>query len=366
MDEILDEIGNRKYISVDEIKHITRLGMGACRGKRCIKRLKQAISKHNIQVIGDATPRGPLSNQLTMGELYPRTQKEKIIVQKEPKKIKTKVVIAGGGIAGSALYRYFAEAGYKPLLLNFDRGASWRNIAGGRPAFTVPEISDIASHNLEIFKELQNLKDIHFRQTRYVTFAHDDATYQALKKSTEWSDAFLIERSDFVKYISPNFNPNLDTYHAALITNNCWQATPGIVIDLLRAIGTEHGGKIWEDTLLLDIEKNEHYVALVKHHDGDYYQIESELFVNALGPKADEFARKLGIETGLYPENIRHSLPDVCLCWDTTANRSICLSIVENIKAFRQSMVNNWPKQDRLLAVLHRQTILSKPIRTLR
>ncbi|RLD66809.1 MAG: ferredoxin, partial [Bacteroidetes bacterium] len=36
MDEIMDIIGDRKFISVDEIKHTTRLGMGACRGKRCI------------------------------------------------------------------------------------------------------------------------------------------------------------------------------------------------------------------------------------------------------------------------------------------------------------------------------------------
>ena len=39
MDEILETIGDRKFISADEVKHTTRLGMGACRGKRCIKRL---------------------------------------------------------------------------------------------------------------------------------------------------------------------------------------------------------------------------------------------------------------------------------------------------------------------------------------
>ncbi|MBT3750162.1 MAG: FAD-dependent oxidoreductase, partial [Bacteroidetes bacterium] len=44
MDEILETIGDRKFISVDEIKHTTRLGMGACRGKRCIKRLKTALA----------------------------------------------------------------------------------------------------------------------------------------------------------------------------------------------------------------------------------------------------------------------------------------------------------------------------------
>ena len=304
MDEILEEIGDRKYISIDEIKHTTRLGMGACRGKRCIKRLKQAITAKNIQILGDATPRGPLSNQLTMGELYPKSIKEKVLIQSnksEIKKVKTSVLIAGGGIGGSALYRYFAEAGFKPILINYDRGASWRNIAGGRPAFTVPEISDIATHNLEIFKELQKLRNINFKQTRYITFAHDEATYKALEKSIEWSDAYLIEPKDFVKEISPNFNPNLKTYNAALITHNCWQATPGIVIDLLRSIGNENGGEIWEDSQLIDIEKNGQYKALVKHHDGSYYEVTSDHFVNALGPNGAVFARKLDIETGLYP-----------------------------------------------------------------
>jgi glycine/D-amino acid oxidase-like deaminating enzyme len=266
--------------------------------------LKQSIGKYNIQILGDATPRGPLSNQLTLSELYPKTVKEKIIVNtknNELKKVKTKVLIAGGGIAGSALFRYFSEAGYNPILINHDRGASWRNIAGGRPAFTVPEISDIATHNLEIFKELQAIKNINFKHTRYVTFSHDEATYKSLEKSMEWSDAYLIKPADFVKEISPNFNPNLKTYNAALISNNCWQATPGLVIDFIRHIGIEHGGTIWEDSQLIDVEKSGNYKSLVKHHDGHYYEIESELFINSLGPTAAAFAQKLGIETGLYP-----------------------------------------------------------------
>ena len=87
MDEILKVIGDRKFISVDEIKHTTRLGMGACRGKRCIKRLKQTIAPYGIEIVGDATPRAPLSNQVSMGELLPRKD-EKIYtnVNKTPNK----------------------------------------------------------------------------------------------------------------------------------------------------------------------------------------------------------------------------------------------------------------------------------------
>ena len=43
LDELLETIGDRKYISIDEGKHITRLGMGPCRGKRCIPRLRMKL-----------------------------------------------------------------------------------------------------------------------------------------------------------------------------------------------------------------------------------------------------------------------------------------------------------------------------------
>lgn len=304
-DEIIETIGDRKFISVDEVKHTTRLGMGACRGKRCIKRLKQAIAETGISIVGDATPRAPLSNQISLVEMYPKKGKEKIIPfvkEGSIKKVEVPVLIAGGGIGGSALFRYFAEAGMKPVLVNHDRGASWRNIAGGRPAFSVPELSDIAAHNHEIFKELHQLKNIDYKPIRYVSFAHDDATYKALEASMDWSDAHMVDAKDFRKEISPAFNENLKTYQSALITQNCWQSTPGKTIDLIRRIGIENGGIVLEDCKLLDLRKDgNNYIVLTYNHEHQYVEYITPVFVNALGPNADEFARKLNMETGLYP-----------------------------------------------------------------
>ncbi len=304
LEEILDTIGDRKFISVDEVKHTTRLGMGACRGKRCIRRLKSRLAGSGISIVGEATPRGPLSNQLSMGELYPREVPEQILVgnKVEVKKVKVGVVVAGGGIAGSALFRYLSEEGKNPVLLNAGRGASWRNIAGGRPAFSLPEISDLARHNLEIFKELQKIKDIQFRQTRYVNFAHDDLTYRALEAAMSWSDAYMVSPEHFRKEISAHFNPDLKIYQAAQITRDCWQATPGRVIDLIRRIGMDHGGSVYEDCRLVDVRKEgDTYVALAMDHEKNYIEFHSDLFVNALGPEGRQFSKKLGIETGLYP-----------------------------------------------------------------
>ncbi|MEI6347669.1 MAG: FAD-dependent oxidoreductase [Bacteroidota bacterium] len=305
IDEILETLGDRKFLSVDELKHTTRLGMGPCRGKRCIPRVKQMLRPLGISIIGDATPRGPLSNQISLGSTYPNNKNEQIITNthgKSTKRINVPVLIAGGGIAGSGLLRYFAEAGLKPVLINQDRGASWRNIAGGRPAFSVPEISDIARHNLQIFKEIQSVHNIDYKPIRYISFAHDEATYKALDASRAWSDAYMIEPKDFRKEISPMFNQNLTTYNAALITHDCWQATPGRTIDYIRNVGITSGGTILEDCELIDVSKEGNkYIALVYNHEKEYVEYCCDHFVNALGWNAEKFTNKLGIETGLFP-----------------------------------------------------------------
>jgi len=205
LDEVLTTIGDRKFISVDEIKHTTRLGMGACRGKRCIKRLKSTLAPKGIQVVGDATPRGPLSNQLALGELYPKEVPEIYVTGINGGKArveKVSALIAGGGIGGSALFRYMSEAGLQPTMLNYGRGSSWRNIAGGRIAFSLPEIAEIARLNHNIFKELDHVSKIDYRPINYVTFAHNDNMVRDLEASMAWSDAYMVQPSDFQREIS--------------------------------------------------------------------------------------------------------------------------------------------------------------------
>jgi len=305
MERILSAIGDRKIISIDELKHTTRVGMGACRGKRCIPRIKQLLRNQGIDLVGDATPRAPLSNQVNMGELYPSSGQPQFITDirtRKTRRVDCEVFIAGGGVAGTALFRYFAENGKKVTLANAEHGGSWRNIAGGRPAFSVPEIADIAQHNLHLFKELQKLTNINFKSTRYVGFAHDAATYKALEASKAWSDAYMVDRKDFPREISPYFNPNLNTYQAALITHDCWQATPGLVIDALRNMAVKNGGVLLDDTALVELQRTARgFMALVLEHDKTYTEYHCEHFVNALGANAAHFAMQLGIQTGLYP-----------------------------------------------------------------
>jgi len=308
MDDVLKVVGDRNFISVDEIKHTTRLGMGACRGKRCIKRLKQSIKTYGISVVGEPTPRGPMSNQLNIGELYPAGAKDEIYTytgRKSPEIVKVEVLIAGGGIGGSSLFRYLSEKGLQTRLINYGHGASWRNIAGGRPAFSIPELSDIAQNNLAIFEKLQNIRNIDFRKIRYVNFSHDEESYKSLEASMAWQDAFFVEPKDFRREISAALRPELKKYNGALITHNCWQATPGKTIDLIRYLGVEKGGEVSEDEKLVDVRKEgKIYKALVMDHKKKFKEYHCELFINALGPEGADFASQLGYETGIYP--VRH------------------------------------------------------------
>ena len=304
LDRVLRVIGNRKTISVDELKHITRMGMGPCRGKRCIPRARQILRSYGIELVGDATPRAPLSNQVSLGDLYNPHTKETFIFPEMNgvKKEQVEVFIAGGGIAGSALFRYFSEAGKKPVMINYSRGASWRCIGGGRPAFSNPDIADIAVHNHEIFKKMQAEHNINYHPTHYVNLVHDEATYNSLDASRAWSDAYMIERKDFKKEISPLWDDSKDTYSHALITRDCWQATPGRVIDYIRWIGVQQGGRYFEDCELLHVQKvGGLYVTLVRTHEGEFIEYTCDHFVNAMGWGAEKFNDMLGLDTGLYP-----------------------------------------------------------------
>ncbi len=304
LQQLLDVIGDRRYISVDELKHITRMGMGPCRGKRCIPRARQILRAYCIEVVGDATPRAPLSAPVTMGDLYTEGKKEVFIFPKNNNvhREEVRVFIAGGGIAGSGLFRYFSEAGLKPVMVNWSRGASWRNIGGGRPAFSNPDIADIATHSHEIFKSIQKVHNINYKPTRYVNLVHDDATYRALDASRAWSDAYMVDRKDFRKEISPLWDDSRTTYSHALITRDCWQATPGRVIDFIRSIGTSLGGRFFEDCELLSVARQgDKFLALVRTHEGQYVEYLADHFVNAMGWGAERFTDMLGIDTGLYP-----------------------------------------------------------------
>ena len=304
LDQLLDAVGDRKVISVDELKHITRLGMGPCRGKRCLQRARLVLQAKGIELTGEATPRAPLSNQVSIGELYNSHTREVFVYTKSDhvRREHVKVLIAGGGIAGSGLLRYFSEAGLEPVMINYSRGASWRNIGGGRPAFSNPDIADIAAHNREIFKSIQAVHNINFQPTHYVNLVHDDATYRSLDASRAWSDAYMVERKDFKREISPLWDDSRDTYSHALITRDCWQATPGRVIDYIRGLAVQQGGRYYEDCELLHVWKQgDKYMALVRNHEGQYIEYTCDHFVNAMGWGAEKFIDQLKLDIGLFP-----------------------------------------------------------------
>ena len=179
LEDLLTLLKGRTSITAQELKHISRLGMGPCRGSRCLPRARQALRPYGIEVTGDFTPRGPMANLVEIGNVINPSDKCSFITaarHTEARIRKVDAFVAGGGMAGTALFRYLAEAGFKPVLVNKEHGSSWRCIAGGRPAFSHPALADIANNNLQIFRELQERSNIDLKMIRYVSFAHDEAT----------------------------------------------------------------------------------------------------------------------------------------------------------------------------------------------
>ena len=155
---------------------------------------------------------------------------------------------------------------------------------------------------MEIFKEIQKVHNIDFKLTRYVNLVHDEATYKALDASRAWSDAYMIDKKDFSKEISPLWNMDSNVYSHALISKNCWQATPGRTIDYVRGVAIEHGGRLMEDCELVFVQKSgDKFVALVRTHDKQYVEFTCDHFVNAMGWGAEKFTDMLGIDTQMYP-----------------------------------------------------------------
>ena len=299
LDDLLAVIGDRKYISVDELKHITRMGMGPCRGKRCVPRARQILRSYGIEVTGDATPRAPLSAPVTLGDVYSEGSKEVFVFPKDNNvtREEVRVLIAGGGIAGSGLFRYFSEAGMKPVLINWSRGASWRkftdwlrfnatsNITWGHTNFSDYE-SQLYGPKVGVNGEIGKSQTDTYRQNHVQTL-NFNKTFGLHNLSAvaghEWYDTKT-------------------TYSHALMTRDCWQATPGRVIDYIRGIGKSLGGRFYEDCELLHVQRNgSRTIALVRNHEGKYIEYSCEHFVNSMGWGAERFTDMLGIDTGLYP-----------------------------------------------------------------
>ncbi len=299
LDDVLKIVGDRSSITVDELKHTTHLGMGPCRGKRCFLRVRQILRARGVTIVGDAAPRAPLSAQVLLSDIYPKGTRENIIVTNK-KQERVSAFIAGGGIVGSALFRYMAEAGLKPVMVNKEHGSSWRNIAAGRPAFSLPELSEIARQNRSIFQDLDKQFGIEYSDIHYISFAHDEAMLSSLEKSMAWQKARMLNPSEFKSEISPYFNDKSGKYLAALKSDECWQASPGKTVNAVRALGEEKGGRAFDTREVVSVHKDgAEYFILVKNGQ-EYIEYIAPIFVNAMGANGEKFARMLGIDTGHF------------------------------------------------------------------
>jgi glycine/D-amino acid oxidase-like deaminating enzyme len=140
----------------------------------------------------------------------------------------------------------------------------------------------------------------------------------------------------------------LGNYLSALITKNCWQASPGKTVDLIRTIGVQNGGEVIEDCRLINIKKEgKTFYALARKNGNEYLLFETDTFINALGEEGDKFAQQLNLYPGLYPVKhqafITRRLPMMGLM----ASHCLCLLTARTIKDLLRFTASSCMKQVR-------------------
>lgn len=97
----------------------------------------------------------------------------------------------------------------------------------------------------------------------------------------------MIAPKQFREEISPYFNANPKKYISALVSEDCWQATPGKVVDLVRNLGIAAGGTVMEDCRVLEACREGKYTSvLVQTHDKKYVEYRTEHFVKCFGKRS--------------------------------------------------------------------------------
>lgn len=210
---------NQGYDNIHELRRVTRIGMGPCRGNQCRSTLEQILKRHASKTSTDILKdklkrrtvfRSPIK-RITLSEAanlnftneeYQEIRKnseqvsiplEKHNIYIDPKvevksELKKNIVIIGGGIAGVCTAWELAKLGVEGIIvLEKDflcSGASSAALGGIRTGFSSANKIRRASYGLEFFKNAKQTlgRDIGWHQGGYVYLAYDEKTDKMFKE----------------------------------------------------------------------------------------------------------------------------------------------------------------------------------------
>ena len=218
----------------------------------------------------------------------------------------TKVVVIGGGVAGTSCAYHLAKFGWKDVILlerdQLTSGTTWH--AAGLVSQLGPSagITKIRKYSLELYKQLE--KEVDFSSGLKLNGALSVATtkgrWQELKRQATTAQLFdvNVEVLDIeqIKKIYPIINEN--NILGGIFMPGDGQADPIGVTNLLAKAARKEGVEIFEKSPVEKILKKNGKVAGVKVNG---QSIECEYIVLATGMWSRQIGEDAGLSIPLYP-----------------------------------------------------------------
>ncbi|MBF0298024.1 MAG: FAD-dependent oxidoreductase [Oligoflexia bacterium] len=351
-DEVLALI-KRGYNSINELKRLTRVGMGQCRGLSCTSiiegLLKRELKQTNEDVLDVKRHRRsiyrPPVKRITLGEAaklkftneeiklfegieHVRTIPQEIVntyIKDDfsinsnncncPENEKCKIVIIGGGIGGVMTAWWLSRLGESDVTIvesNFlSSGKTGAALGGIRTGFNTANKVERAKKGLEIYKMSKELigEDVGWFQGGYVYLAFDEKQNTLFKNSMPiWEESkvqyyFTENKSEFDRYV-----PGIDCNRIVSLVHfpEAGGANPFRATYMFAEDAKKKGVKIYNNhevtSIQLETSKSNANVNKVKgvrvfdKRAQKYKFIECEHVVNAAGTSAVRVAKMCAID----------------------------------------------------------------------
>ena len=343
-EETIIDLIKKGYTSINEIKRITRLGMGPCRGNQCRAvveaLLKKYASKEGQELLDVKLNRRTIfrapTKRITLGEaarlrfnsdelarLDKMEKKRTVPIElldtfrspyvAEKRVIDKKVVIVGGGINGICTAWQLAKGGWDGIVVVekefLASGASGAALGGIRTGFS--EINKVrrATYGLDFYKNAEKIigKPVGWYQGGYVYLAFDDKTYNSFSSALDlWKkEGVKYEFTSDVDLIS-SWLPGLDKTNitGAVLFPDAGGANPFTSAYNISEDAKRMGVEFITQTEVSDIFVENGQVKGCMTSDGT--RINAEHIVNAAGSYAVRVSRMAGIDLGGHVFIDRH------------------------------------------------------------
>jgi len=218
----------------------------------------------------------------------------------------TKVVVIGGGVAGTSCAYHLAKFGWKDVILlerdQLTSGTTWHaaGLVGQLGATSV--ITKLRKYSLDLYKELEKTTGLStgLKQNGAITVASSQERLQELLRQATTAQLFNVEVEVLNKKKTKELYPaiNDEDILGSVYMPQDGQADPVGVTNVLAKAAKTEGVQIFEKTPVKKILVKNNKIVGVETNNG---KIDCEYVVLASGMWSRQIGEDIGVSVPLYP-----------------------------------------------------------------